>query len=122
MRGAVWASGRDGLGAFARGAAHADKRSSSFQRGEEATSEESAVDIERIVQDPSIRAGKPMVRGTRISVAVVLDYLAHNPDFGELFADDPRLTMDDGKACFAYARRLVGTAPRPGKISAPTSS
>jgi uncharacterized protein (DUF433 family) len=70
-------------------------------------SEESAVDIERIVQDPAILAGKPVVRGTRISVAVVLDCLAHNPDFGELFADYPRLTMDDVKACFAYARRLA---------------
>ncbi|MGH2616432.1 MAG: DUF433 domain-containing protein [Thermomicrobiales bacterium] len=62
---------------------------------------------ERIVQDPAILSGKPVVRGTRIPVAVVLEYLAHNPDFDELFIDYPRLTMDDVRACFAYAQALV---------------
>ena len=62
---------------------------------------------DRIVQDPEILAAKPVIRGTRIPVEVVLEYLAHNPDFAELFTDYPRLTMDDVKACFAYARSLV---------------
>lgn len=63
--------------------------------------------LDRIVRDPAILAGKPVIRGTRIPVEVVLEYLAHNPDFSELFADHPRLTMDDAKACFAYARSPV---------------
>lgn len=63
--------------------------------------------MDRIVQDPAILVGKPVVRGTRISVEVVLEYLAHNPDLGELFADYPRLTIDDVKACLEYALTLV---------------
>jgi uncharacterized protein (DUF433 family) len=67
---------------------------------------------DRIVQDPNILVGKPVVKGTRIAVEVVLDYLAHNPNFDELFADYPRLTMDDVKACLAFAHTLVQETPR----------
>lgn len=70
----------------------------------------------RITRDPAILAGKPVIKGTRIPVQVILEYLAHNPDFDELFADYPRLTMDDVKAALEYAQRLVQTeatlAPR----------
>lgn len=62
---------------------------------------------DRITQDPSILGGKPVIRGTRVPVEVILEYLAHNPDFDELFADYPRLTMDDVKAALGYAQRLV---------------
>jgi uncharacterized protein (DUF433 family) len=75
---------------------------------------------DRIVQDPAILSGRPVVKGTRISVEVVLDYLANNTDFKELFADYPRLTMDDVKACFAFAQALVELTPRE-KIAAPDS-
>jgi uncharacterized protein (DUF433 family) len=67
---------------------------------------------DRIVQDPAILSGKPVVKGTRISVEVVLDYLANNLDFNDLFADYPRLTMDDVKACLAFAQALVELTPR----------
>ena len=63
----------------------------------------------RIVHDPDILSGKPVIRDTRIPVEAILEYLAHNPDFDELFADYPRLTMDDVKAAFAYAQHLVQT-------------
>ncbi|MBA3413673.1 MAG: DUF433 domain-containing protein [Chloroflexia bacterium] len=62
---------------------------------------------ERIIHDPAILGGKPTVKGTRIAVEVVLEYLSHNPDFGDLFVDYPRLTMDDVKACFGYAQALL---------------
>jgi uncharacterized protein (DUF433 family) len=62
---------------------------------------------ERIVQDPAVLAGKPVVRGTRIPVGLVLEYLANNPSFDDLFADYPRLTMDDVRACFGFAHTLV---------------
>lgn len=58
---------------------------------------------ERIVRDPAILAGKPTIRGTRIPVDLVLAKLAASPDLDELFADYPRLTIDDVKACLAYA-------------------
>jgi len=62
----------------------------------------------RIVVDPEVLVGKPVVRGTRISVELVLRHLAENPDVGELFAAYPSLALDDVKACLEYARALVG--------------
>lgn len=76
--------------------------------------------IERIIVDPEIMAGQPVVRGTRIPVYVVLGYLAENPSFDDLFADYPRLTMDDVKACFAYAGEQVARRRRRG--TGPTST
>ena len=62
---------------------------------------------DRIVRDPRILVGKPVVKGTRIPVDLVLAYLARNPNFDELFADYPRLTLDDVKACLAYAGSVI---------------
>jgi uncharacterized protein (DUF433 family) len=62
---------------------------------------------DRIVTDPAILVGKPTVRGTRISVELVLAHLAENPDLADLFAAYPRLTVEDVKACLAYAERVV---------------
>ena len=62
---------------------------------------------QRIIQDPDILAGKPVVKGTRIPVELVLAKLAANPDVTELFADYPRLTIEDVKACLDYAKELV---------------
>lgn len=69
--------------------------------------QETDINQERIVRDPAILVGKPVVKGTRIPVDLVLAYLARNPSFQDLFADYPRLTMADVQACFAYARALV---------------
>jgi uncharacterized protein (DUF433 family) len=79
------------------------------------------IDAGRIIQDPAILSGKPVIRGTRIPVDVILEYLAHDPDFDELFADYPRLTMDDVRACFAFAQRLVEATPKPKEIATPTA-
>ena len=62
---------------------------------------------DRISRDPNIMVGKPVVRGTRIPVEKVLDQLAYKPDLGELFAVYPELTLDDVKACLAYARAAL---------------
>lgn len=51
--------------------------------------------------------GKPVVKGTRIPVELVLEELAHNPDLDELFAAHPALTIEDVQACLAYAQSLV---------------
>ena len=61
----------------------------------------------RIIVDPAILVGKPLIKGTRIAVEHVLQQLADYPDLGELFAAYPDLTMDDVKACLAYAQALV---------------
>jgi uncharacterized protein (DUF433 family) len=62
---------------------------------------------ERIVRNPNILVGKPTVKGTRISVELVLHFLAHDPNLDELFAAYPRLTVEDVKAVLAYARAVV---------------
>lgn len=62
----------------------------------------------RIVMDPEILSGKPTVKGTRISVELVLEKLSINPDLKELFESYPRLTVEDVKACLEYAKSRIG--------------
>lgn len=68
---------------------------------------DSLPDPGRIVQDPAIMVGKPVVKGTRIPVALVLEQLAANPNLDELFAAYPRLTVEDVQAVLAYAHAAV---------------
>ena len=69
--------------------------------------------LDRIAVDPAVRFGKPCVRGTRISVGDVLDYLAGGMSEAQILGDFPQLTSDDIRACLAYAaereRRTVTT-------------
>jgi uncharacterized protein (DUF433 family) len=58
---------------------------------------------ERIEIDSNIRSGKPVVKGTRITVFDVLDYLAGGMSEGEVLKDFPQLTQDDIRACLSYA-------------------
>src|SRR4030095_16670879 len=62
---------------------------------------------ERIVTDPRILSGKPVVKGTRIAVDLVLEELSLNPDVTELLAAHPDLTRDDVQACLAYAKDIL---------------
>ena len=68
--------------------------------------------LDRISIDPSIRFGKPSVRGPRITVGDILGYLAGGMSEAEVLADFPQLTKDDIRACLTYAaereRRTVG--------------
>ncbi len=70
---------------------------------------------ERIIADPRILAGKPVVKGTRIGVDLVLEELSHNPDITELLAAHPDLTRMDVQACLSYAKDMVS-----GKQVSPT--
>ena len=65
---------------------------------------------DHIVTDPEILGGKPIIRGTRISVQLVLEQLADNPDTAELFNAYPDLTLADVKAALTYAGDLVDGA------------
>jgi uncharacterized protein (DUF433 family) len=65
--------------------------------------------------DPQILVGKPVIKGTRLSVDLVLEYLSHTPDLDELFADYPELTREDVRAVFAYARQAVSGERRPSE-------
>ena len=68
--------------------------------------------LDRISIDPTVRFGKPCVRGTRIAVGDVLGYLAGGMSEDRLQADFPQLTREDIRACLAYAaereRRTLG--------------
>ena len=69
---------------------------------------------DRIVIDPRIRSGKPCVKGTRIAVADVLDYLGGGMTTAEILDDFPDLTAEDIQACLTFAaereRRLMVAA------------
>jgi len=67
----------------------------------------------RITIEPGKRSGKPCIRGLRITVSVVLEYLASGMTDAEILADFPELTAEDIRACLAFAaereRRLPGS-------------
>ncbi|HUA83191.1 MAG TPA: DUF433 domain-containing protein [Bryobacteraceae bacterium] len=62
---------------------------------------------ERIAIDPKILAGKPVVRGTRISVELVIDLLAQGWTSEQIFSSYPNLTPGDIRACLAYAGEML---------------
>lgn len=58
---------------------------------------------ERITIEPGRRSGQPCVRGTRMTVRDVLEYLAGGMTVEQILADFPELTADDVRACLAFA-------------------
>ena len=58
---------------------------------------------DRISVNPAVRSGKPCIKGTRITVYDVLEYLAGGMTEDEILADFPDLTRDDIRACLAFA-------------------
>ncbi len=75
------------------------------------------MDYQHIITiEPGKRSGKPCVRGLRITVYEVLEYLASEMTEAEILEDFPDLTREDLKACIAYAadrERRVMIAPLP---------
>jgi uncharacterized protein (DUF433 family) len=69
---------------------------------------------DRISVDPEVRSGKPCIKGTRITVYDVLEYLAGGRSESELLKDFPDLTAEDIRACLGFAaareRRLANPA------------
>ena len=62
---------------------------------------------ERITVDPAILVGKPVVRGTRLAVEFILDLVAGGWSFDEVLANYPGLTVEDIRACVAYAKDVL---------------
>ncbi len=58
---------------------------------------------DRVVIDPAIRSGKPVIRGTRITVSDILDYLAGGMSMIDIVTDFPDLCEDDIRAALAFA-------------------
>ncbi len=72
--------------------------------------------LDRITLEPEKRGGKPCIRGLRITVYDVLEYLASGMTEAEILADFPDLELEDIRAALAFAaereRRLVSIPPR----------
>lgn len=60
---------------------------------------------ERITRNPAVLGGKPIVRGTRISVELINDWVAAGHPPAEIIDDYPGLTVHDIEAAIAYPRR-----------------
>ena len=58
---------------------------------------------EHISIDPGVRSGKPCIKGTRIAVIDVFDYLGGGMTIPEVLEDFPDLKLEDIQACFAFA-------------------
>jgi uncharacterized protein (DUF433 family) len=56
-----------------------------------------------ITIEPGKRSGKPCIRGMRITVYDILEYLAGGMTQDEVLAEFPELTVDDIRACYAFA-------------------
>ena len=64
-----------------------------------------------ITIEPDKRSGQPCIRGMRITVRDVLEYLAGGMTIDQILSDFPELTVDDIRACLAFAASQL--APRP---------
>jgi uncharacterized protein (DUF433 family) len=63
--------------------------------------------LSRVTADPKIFGGKPIVRGMRISVELVLSLLARGQTVEAILEDYPELEADDIRACLAYAHAAI---------------
>ena len=62
---------------------------------------------ERIVIDPAILAGKPVIKGTRMAVELVVDLLAQGWSEADILGNYPGLSQDDILACLQYVSALL---------------
>lgn len=65
-------------------------------------------EAERIVVNPAVLGGKPVVRGTRVTVERILSLLAQGLPMAELLKEYPQVSQEDVRACLAYGAGLAG--------------
>jgi len=63
--------------------------------------------LRRVTANPSIFRGKPIIRGMRISVELILSLLAQGESVESILEDYPDLEADDIQACLAYAHAVI---------------
>lgn len=66
--------------------------------------------LQRISSDPKVLAGKPVIRGTRLSVDFILNLLAHGSSFSEIIDEYEGLTAYDIQACLLFASYSLSNA------------
>jgi uncharacterized protein (DUF433 family) len=62
---------------------------------------------ERIVVDPKILVGKPVIKGTRIAVELIIDLLARGYTYDQILGQYDHLTSADIQACLSYASETL---------------
>lgn len=62
---------------------------------------------QRIVVDPKVLVGKPVVRGTRLSVEFIVGLFAQGWTMQQVLENYPGLALEDVHACFAYANEVL---------------
>lgn len=63
--------------------------------------------LQRISIDPNVCFGKPCIRGTRIWVSLLLDFLANGMSIEEILAEYPQLTEEDVRGAIAYGAEMA---------------
>jgi len=63
--------------------------------------------LERIAVNPDIMVGKPVIRGTRLTVEYVLNLLAHEASFDDILSEYDGLIREDIQACLLFATRSL---------------
>ena len=61
----------------------------------------------RIVVDPAVLVGKPVIKGTRISVELVVDLLGRGYTTQQVLEQYPHVTVEDVQACLAYGSEVL---------------
>lgn len=68
--------------------------------------------LERIVLHPKILAGKPVIRGTRLSVEYILNLLAHGANSAEIIEEYEGLSSEDIQACILFASKSLSNTTK----------
>ena len=63
--------------------------------------------LERITLNPQVMVGKPVIRGTRLTVEFILNLLAHGATTAEILEEYNGLTPEDIKACLLFAKESM---------------
>ena len=63
--------------------------------------------LERIIVDPKVMVGKPVIRGTRLSVDFILNLLAHGSTEEQILTEYTGLTIHDIRACYLFATKSL---------------
>jgi len=65
--------------------------------------------LERITLDPKVMVGKPVIKGTRLTVEYILNLLAHGATVTEILEEYKGLTSEDIQACLLFATKALAS-------------
>lgn len=72
--------------------------------------------LERIACDPKVMVGKPLIKGTRLTVEYILNLLAHGSSATDILDEYEGLTLEDIHACLFFASQSLGCNPSPANM------